>query len=121
MIWASGISRIISFVSKDFTKFSNECTSMCGSNKAPYKHYKEILTKSGKTSSVEDLKTGVDMPLVLWLLNQNKISMTEYKKLKADYDTRCDCAHPTDIQLSFHEVMKVFNDVYKLFFVNTNL
>jgi len=81
-----------------------------------------MLIKMTRTiDSAEDLRDGVDMPLILYLLYKNIITMTEYKKLKADHDTRCDCAHPTDIKLSFHEVIKIFQDMNKLIFCNSKL
>lgn len=121
MIWAAGISKIINYNSKDVAKFNNDCRNMANIDKPPFKHYKGLLSKAEKNTTIDDLKNGIDMPLILWLLNQNIISMTEYKKLKADYDTRCDCAHPTDIKLNFYEVMKIFNNIYKLIFANTEL
>ncbi|MGD1046690.1 MAG: ParB N-terminal domain-containing protein [Bacteroidota bacterium] len=121
MVWAAGISKIINYHSKDITKFNSDCHKMTNINKIPFKYYKDVLAKAEKYSTIDDLRNGIDMPFILWLLNQNVISMTEFKKLKADYDTRCDCAHPTDIKLNFHEVIKIFNNVHRLIFANIKL
>jgi len=122
MIWAAGISRVINYIAKGLSAFKTDCNSMVALNKPPYKYFKDAFTKIGKVvDSQEDLKDGIDMPLILFLLHKTNISMTEYKKLKADHDTRCDCAHPTDIKLSFHEVIKIFQDMYKLIFCNSKL
>lgn len=122
MVWAAGISRVINYIAKDLTAFKTNSNAMASLNKPPYKYFKDMLIKMTRTiDSAEDLRDGVDMPLILYLLYKNIITMTEYKKLKADHDTRCDCAHPTDIKLSFHEVIKIFQDMNKLIFCNSKL
>lgn len=117
MIWASGMSRAINYISKDLDDFRSSCLIMAKSKKPPYKYYNKVLQESGgKIDTIEDVRDGKDMTLILYLLYKSTITMSQYKKLKADYDTRCDCAHPTDIELSFHEVVKIFENIYSLIF-----
>lgn len=120
MIWAAGVSRVINNISKNISQFKNDCNAI-DTNKVPYKYYKEPIAKMKSISIEEDLRNGVDMPLIVWLLSQKMISAPEYKKLKADFDKRCDCAHPTNIELSPNEVITVFEDIYKLIFANSNM
>jgi len=41
--------------------------------------------------------------------------------LKAHYDTRNDCAHPTSLKLSMSEVIVIFENMYKLILDNPKL
>lgn len=117
MIWAAGISRIIFYISKRLDEFKNDCDSMSQSKKLPYKNYAgPMKEKAAKVDTSDDLRDGKDMILVLYLLYKKIITLPQYKKLKADYDTRCDCAHPTSIDLSPNDVIKIFEDVYSLLF-----
>lgn len=118
MIWAAGISKIISYILKDISDYNNVSAIMSQSKKDPYKHLKNYKTN---ISGEDDLRDGRDYQLLFYLLHKKLISKTQYNKLKGCYTTRCDCAHPTDIKLSINEAITVFDNVYQLIFSNKKL
>lgn len=118
MVWAAGISKIISYILKDISNYNNVSSVMSHSRKDPYKQLRNYRTN---ISGEEDLRDGRDYQLLFYLLHKKIISKTQYNKLKGCYTTRCDCAHPTDINLSLNEAMTVFDNIHQLIFSNTKL
>lgn len=118
MIWAAGISKIISYILKNIPDYNNVSTIMSQSKKDPYKQCKNYKTT---ISGEDDLRDGRDYQLLLYLLYKKLISKTQYNKLKSCYTTRCDCAHPTDIKLSPNEAIIIFDNIYQLIFSNEPL
>jgi ParB/RepB/Spo0J family partition protein len=118
MIWAAGISKVINYIAKDIPDFNTTSTSMSQSRKEPYKHlgnYKLNIASS------DDLRDGKDWQLLYYILYKKIISKTELNKLKTAYNTRCDCAHPTDVKLSPNEVITIYDNIFKLIFTNSKL
>jgi len=118
MVWATGISKIICYILNDVSDYNNASSAMSQSKKDPYRHLKNYKTN---ISGEEDLRDGRDYQLLFYLLYKNIITKTQYNKLKGCYTTRCDCAHPTDINLSLNEAMAIFDNVYQLIFLNKKL
>jgi len=118
MVWAAGISKIISYILKDISDYNNVSSKMAQSRKDPYKQLRNYKTN---ILGEEDLRDGRDYQLLFYLLHKKIISKTQYNKLKGCYTTRCDCAHPTDINLSLNEAMTVFDNIYQLIFSNKKL
>lgn len=118
MIWAAGISKIISYILKDIPDYNNVSTIMSQYRKDPYKQLKNYKTN---ISGEDDLRDGRDYQLLFYLLHKKLISKTQYNKLKGCYTTRCDCAHPTDIKLSPNEAITIFDNIYQLIFSNKTL
>ena len=121
MIWAAGISRIIDYVLRkgvsDYNQVANEMEKLKKSGKEPYKR----LSYRNNYSDENDLRDGKDWQMLYFLLYKNFISTTELNKLKTAYNTRCDCAHPTDVDVSLDEAIAIFSNVHKLFFANKKL
>jgi len=119
MIWAAGISKVINHIAKNIADFNTVSSAMSQSRKYPYKHlggnYKLNI------SSADDLRDGKDWQLLYYMLYKKIISKTELNKLKTAYNTRCDCAHPTDVKLSPNEVITIYDNVFRLFFTNSKL
>lgn len=120
MIWASGISRILSYINRDLIGFNATCTQMKSTPKSFYKHYVSNF-QTASTSIDEIREASRDMQLICFLAYKNIISTSDFKKLKAHYDIRNDCAHPTSIKLTISEVIVVFENVHKLIFDNPKL
>lgn len=118
MIWAAGISKVISYILKNITDYNSVSAVMAQSKKDPYKQIKNYRTD---ISGEDDLRDGRDYQLLFYLLHKKLISKTQYNKLKNCYTTRCDCAHPTDIKLSLNEAITVFDNIYQLIFSNKKL
>lgn len=120
MIWASGIHRILTYIDKNLADFNTATDTMHKNPKSVYKHIAKIFQKNAIT--VDDIRlNGNDRQLLSYLLYKNFITITGCKKLFANYDKRCDCAHPTDIKLSPNEVIALFENVYDLILNNSNL
>lgn len=120
MIWAAGISRILNYVGKNLIDYNNASGSMKKNPKSVYKHFATNFQPNAQ--SIEEVRVSSnDRQLLCYLFYQSFISETACKKLLANYNTRCDCAHPTDIELSPNEVVSLFDNIYELIFCNTNL
>jgi ParB/RepB/Spo0J family partition protein len=119
MIWAAGISKVINHIAKNIPDFNTASAAMAQLKKDPYKHlggnYKQNI------NSADDLRDGKDWQLLFYLLYKKIISKTELNKLKTAYNTRCDCAHPTDVKLSPNEVITIYDNIFRLFFTNSKL
>ena len=55
------------------------------------------------------------------MLTKEIITTSEFKKFKAHYDTRNDCAHPTKVKLSPNEVISIFENIFDYVFNNPKL
>lgn len=120
MIWAASISRILMFIEKDITDFNNASKAMESKPKSIYKHIAKQFQKNA--TSIDEIRVNSnDRQLLSYIYFKNLISETQCKKLLANYNTRCDCAHPTDIKLSPNEVISVFDNIHDLIFSNKTL
>lgn len=120
MIWASGIHRILKYIEKNLVDFNMATDKMCAHPKPLYKYQCKNFLKNA--ASVDEIRLNSnDRHLLSFLLYKDFITITGCKKLLANYDKRCDCAHPTDIKLSPNEVIALFENVYDLILNNSNL
>lgn len=120
MIWATGISRVLTFISKDITEFSTKSQEMKTMNTSFYKHHCQSFQITA--SNIEDIRhSSKDIQLLCFLTFKNIITETQFKKLKANYDTRNDCAHPTTIDLKVNETVAIFENVLDLLINNPRL
>jgi ParB family chromosome partitioning protein len=118
MIWATAVSRIISFVEKNLTDFNISCNAMKS------KRYFKDLAKHFQFNvpSIDDLKLNSnDRQLLCYLLEKKIISEPNFKKLKGIYETRCSCAHPTDLVLSTNEIIPIFDNILTIIMTNHHL
>jgi len=118
MIWAAGISKIIDYISNNISDFNSVSSVMGRLRSEPYRF---INNYKCNIASGDDLRDGKDWQLLYYLLYKKIISKTELNKLKTAYNTRCDCAHPTDINLSISEVITIHENIFKLIFTNSKL
>ena len=118
MIWAAGISRVINYIVKNVSDFNTTSGAMSQLKKDPYSHIKNYKTN---ISTEDELRDGKDWQLLYYMLYKKIISKTELNKLKTAYNTRCDCAHPTDVKLSPNEAITIFDNIYRLLFTNLKL
>ena len=61
------------------------------------------------------------MNTLICICYKKMINVTEFKKLKNNYDTRNDCGHPTSIKLSPNEIVVIFENTYGLLLHNGKL
>ena len=123
MIWGATINRVLENISKDFDNFKVECRKI-NTTKKPYSYFKnsyDFICRSTKCNSIDDLRNGNDLPLIAFLLFKQYINDTEYKKLVNGYNTRCDCTHPTKIQLTPNEVIAICHNCLMFIFRNKNI
>ncbi|HRY28398.1 MAG TPA: ParB N-terminal domain-containing protein [Elusimicrobiota bacterium] len=119
MIWATGISRIIDFISNNISKYNSAVDRMkelADKKCKPYNytHYRKVSDEDG-------LRDGNDYQLLNYLLYEKIIHMADYKQLKSAYDTRCDCAHPTNIDLKVNRVLTIFEEICNHIFLNKSI
>lgn len=120
MIWAAGISRILQYVDKNIADFHARSDEMRRKPKSFYKHFAGNFAKNAST--IEEIKERAnDRQLLCYVCYKGFISGADFTKLKNAYDTRNNCAHPTDIELEANEGIVVFQNVHKLLFDNQNL
>lgn len=120
MAWSSGISRILKYVGNSLSDFNSSSQTMFSNQKSVWKHFSKGFQKSA--TSVEDIRVNSnDIQLLCYLAFKKIISSTQFNKLHANYKTRCDCAHPTDIELSPNEATAIFENIYNLVLNNSNL
>ncbi|NLH39738.1 MAG: ParB/RepB/Spo0J family partition protein [Elusimicrobia bacterium] len=118
MIWAAGISKIITLIEKDLEEYNRVLNDIKNIKKTPYKYYNNQIRND---YTQEDLRDGNDNILMLYLFHKSMINKTEYSSLKADYQIRCDSAHPTTIILTTTKVISIFEDIYSIIFNNKKL
>lgn len=113
MVWSAGISRILKYIEKHLVDF-NKCTKeMNDTPKSFYKWFAPSFMKSA--TDINDVRENCnDRQLLCYICYKGFINATEFKKLKANYDTRNDCAHPTSILLNPNEIIIIFENVYSL-------
>ena len=120
MIWSSGISRILKIISSDIADFNKSSKTMYDGPKSVWKYFSKSFLKNAST--VEDIRVNSnDIQLLCYLVFKGIITSTQFNKLQANYKTRCDCAHPTDIDLSPNETISIFENIYNLIFNNPKL
>jgi hypothetical protein len=120
MIWATGISRVQTLISKDIAEFNTKSQEMKTKNTSFYKHHCQSFQITA--SNIEDIRhSSKDIQLLCFLTFKNIITETQFKKLKANYDTRNDCAHPTTIDLKVNETVAIFENVLDLLINNPRL
>jgi len=120
MIWAAGISRVIKYISNNLNDFNTISSTMRNLRKPPYIYLKQYQYKI-KVTTEEDLRDGKDWQLLNYILYKKFILSSGYRQLKNCYTTRCDCAHPTGIQLKSNKAISIFEDIYDLIFRNKKL
>lgn len=120
MIWASGMSRILKYVEKRLADFNRCSREMADDPKSFYRYFSKTFQKSA--TDINDVRENSnDRQLLCYICYKNMINGTEFKKLKNNYDTRNDCAHPTSIKLSPNEIVVIFENVYSLLLNSGNL
>ena len=120
MIWASGMSRILKYVEKHLADFNRCSKEMADNPKSFYRHYSQNFQKNA-TDINNVRENSNDRQLLCYICYKRMINGTEFKKLKNNYDTRNDCAHPTSIKLSPNEIVVIFENVYNLLLNNGKL
>ena len=120
MVWSAGISRILRYIENNISDF-NKCSKvMFDKPKSFYKHFSGNFLKNA-TDVDETRENCNDRQLLCYICYKKFIDVTQFKKLKNNYDTRNDCAHPTSIRLTPNEIIVVFENVYKLLLNNSKL
>lgn len=119
MLWGALMDRLLIYLEQNFNDFKKECSKIDISKK-PYKYYKDKIKFfcNDKCTSIDDLKTGADMPIIIWFLHMKIIDMPQFNKLKGINDTRNDCAHPTSITLTVNEAIASFCNCFDIIFNN---
>jgi len=120
MIWAALIAKIHNFIEKDLNEFNNASNAMQKNQRSVYKHIAKNFVLNVKDISAlkQDPK---DIQLLCYLYYRNIITESQFKKMKGNYDKRCDCAHPTDITLTDNEVVAIFENALDYIFANKSL
>ena len=120
MVWASGVSRILSYIENNLSDFNKCSKEMSDRPKSYYKYLAKDFQKNA--TDIQDIRENSnDRQTLCYICYKDIISVTDFKKLKKDYDTRNDCAHPTSISLSPNEIIVIFEDVYNLLLNNRRL
>ncbi|MEK7198845.1 MAG: ParB N-terminal domain-containing protein [Bacteroidota bacterium] len=117
MIWAAGVSRILMHIGKNLTDFNKATEKMATNPALVYRHFARNFQKNAET--IDEVRVNSnDRHLFSYLYHKEVIGETDCKKLFANYDTRCACAHPTDITLPPNDVISIFDNIYNLVFTN---
>lgn len=120
MIWSTGISKVLKFIEKDISKFSTASQEMKDNNKSFYRHH--CLNFQTNATDIDGIRhASKDIQLLSYICFENKIDESQFKKLKNNYDTRNDCAHPTQIKLEVNETIAIFENIYNLVLNNNKL
>lgn len=120
MIWAANISRILSYINKDIPRFNTASQEMKNDPKSVYRQIAKDFQLNATT--VDDIRLcSKDLQLLCYLFYCKIISDTQFNKLKSNFTTRCDCAHPTDILITSNEIIAIFENSLKLIFNNPKL
>jgi hypothetical protein len=120
MIWSAGISRILRYISNDLPDFNRVSKEMADKPKSVYRYLSKNFLQNA--TDLEQIRENCnDRQLLSYLVYKNFLSMPEFKKLKGNYDTRNDCAHPTEITLSPNEIVVIFENVHNLILNNKKL
>ncbi len=120
MIWSSGISRILKLISSNLSDYNKATADMIASPKTVYKYIAKNFLKNA--SSIEDIRINSnDRQVISYIYYKKILTETQCKKLFNDYSTRCDCAHPTDINISPNLAITIFENIYDLILNNARL
>jgi len=120
MVWATGISRILRYIANNMSDFNKCSKEMYDNPKSFYKHFSRNFIRNA--NDVDDIRVNSnDRQLLCYICYKKFIDVTQFKKLKNNYDTRNDCAHPTSISLTPHEIIVIFENVYNLLLNNSKL
>lgn len=120
MVWATGISRILKYVERNLADFNKASKAMADQPKSFYKYFAKNFQKNA--GDIEDVRENSnDRQLLCYICYKGFITKPEFKKLKSNYDTRNDCAHPTAISLTSNEIIVIFENVHNLLLANRNL
>ena len=120
MVWSTGISRILRYITNNMSDFNKCSKEMYDNPKSFYKHFSRNFIKNA--NDVDDIRVNSnDRQLLCYICYKKFIDVTQFKKLKNNYDTRNDCAHPTSISLTPHEIIVIFANVYNLLLNNSKL
>ncbi len=120
MIWSAGISRILRYIGHNISDF-NKCSKvMFDKPKSVYRYLSKNFQRNA--TDIDDIRENCnDIQKICYIFYKKFIDVTQFKKLKNNYDTRNDCAHPTSICLTPNEIIVIFENVYNLLFDNSNL
>ena len=120
MIWASGISRILDFIQNDFNGFITASEDMKKNKKPFWRHFSENFNLKAQT--IDDIKLqSNDRQLICYLYYKGIVQAAQGRQLLNAYNTRNDCAHPTDIKLNLNGVVSLFEYVHELILANENM
>ena len=120
MVWSAGISRILKYIGNHISDFNKCSKEMLDNPKSVYKYLSKNFQRN--VADIDDIRENSnDRQLLCYICYKKFIDVTQFKKLKNNYDTRNDCAHPTSICLTPHEIIIIFENVYDLLFNNSNL
>lgn len=120
MIWAALIARIHKNIEKYLGDFNAATNEMKKNPKSVYKYYASSFIANVQNMDLLKQNSN-DMQLFCYLFYKKIISDTQFKKMKANYDKRCDCAHPTDITLTNNEIVAIFENALAYIFANKAL
>lgn len=120
MIWSSGISRILKYIEKNLVDYNKCSKEMHDNPKSFYKHFSRVFMTHA--TDINDVRENCnDRQLLCYICYKNFITIPEFKKLKNNYDTRNDCAHPTSIMLNPNEILVIFESVFHLILNNSKV
>ena len=120
MIWAASISRILSFIEKNITQFNTLSKQMKDTDTSFYK----VLCRNFQytVKDIEEIRqASMDRQVLCYICYLSIIDITQLDKLKAYYNTRNNCAHPTKIQLKPNEIIGMFENIFEYIFDNNKL
>jgi len=93
---------------------------MKSNKKMFYKHYFSNFDKP--ITDIEEIRiASQDLQIICYLYYLGIINKTQCDKLRLNYQTRCNCAHPTEIELSPNGVIDLFEIIFEYIFNNPKL
>ncbi len=120
MIWAANISRILSFIEKNITQFNTISKDMKDTNVSFCKSFSKNFQHQAK--NIEEIRqASMDRQVLCYICYLNIIDITQFDNLKAYYNTRNNCAHPTKVQLKPNEIIGMFENIFEYIFDNPKL
>jgi len=120
MVWSAGISRILRYIGNNISDFNKCSKEMFDKPKSVYRYLSRNFQRN--VTDIDDIRENCnDRQLLCYICCKKFIDVTQFRKLKNNYDTRNDCAHPTSICLTPNEIIVIFENVYNLLFDNSNL
>ncbi len=120
MIWSCCISRILEYVGTNLKDFNDATQAMFDNRTSAWKHFAKDFQKN--ISSLDELLIrSNDLHLLCYLVYKKILTVTQFNALRGNYQTRCDCAHPTDIKLSPNNAITIFENIYNYVLTNGKL